>query len=797
MSKNPRKLNRRSFLKLAGAGTAGAALVGCQHEDPYLLEKPTVPGAASFARGEEQLVATACGQCEAACGVRARVVEGRLVKVTGNEASPINRGGIGPRGQAGGQVLYDPDRVAGPMKRVAPRGVPAVSKDDWQAVSWDDALTELGEHLTELREDERGAALAVVTGQERGMTRDLLARFAEAFGTTTFMDGRAKGMLPEAVASRMMQGINDVPAYDWPRARLVVSLGAEILSASCQKVHFSRAASTGTRSRARIVHVGSARTTTAIEADEFLAIESGTMGAFALGLAHVIVREELFDADFVAEHCSGFESWTDASGATHGGFRAALDAYAPGAVAELCGLDPLRLEALALELARTKPAFVVAGTEAYQSSNGVFAAMAVHALNALLGAIDRPGGLLTQLEAPVAPWKEFELDEYAEESIQTPPVWEEADLTPLAHSLAGPCFDLLPAALLAAEEGRIDTLLLHYTNPLWSRPEPDAWRAALARIPTIVSFSPHWDETSLEVADWILPDHSYLERWEDAAPRPSVGHAVFSLRQPVVEPLLETRQTSDVLLGLAKEIGEGVEEALSWKDSKDLVKKSIIGIYKAKRGSIVESKGSAFLKAFYAAGGWYDASYDFGDYERVLQTPSGRFEFAPLELFEQLRAAGLEDPAARCLPHHEPLALTGDEDRYPLLLVPYRPPTYAEGGGANLPLLTELRLRQSDRPWHTQVDLHPDHAAELGLEDGERVTIESPAGSIEAILRLDDGVQLGELRVPKGHGHTAMGRFAKGWGGNANRLVSLKSRDAIFGITPWIGTRVSVRRSQA
>ena len=795
MSKTPPKLGRRTFLKLAGAGASGAALAGCHHGDPYALAKPRVPGAENFARGQEELVATACGQCEAACGVRVRVVEGRMVKVTGNPASPINRGGIGPRGQAGGQVLYDPDRVPGPMRRVAPRGTAATGESDWEAVTWETALAELGEHLTDLREDGRGAALAVVTGQERGTTRDLLARFAESFGTTTFMDGRAKGTLPAALASRLMQGVDDVPAYDWPRARLVVSLGAEILSASCQKVHFSRAAATSTRSRARIVHVGSARTTTAIESDEFLQINTGTMGALALGLAHVIVRADRFDHEFVEAHCSGFEEWTDAAGATHPGFRSSLDAFGPEVVGALCGLAPGRIEALALELAHTQPAFVVAGTEAYQSSNGVPAAMAVHALNALLGAIDRPGGLLTQIAAPVAEWKEFELDEYAEESIETPAIWDAAGLAPVAQG--GPCFDLFPAALSAAEAGRIDTLFLHYTNPLWSRPNADAWRSALARVPLIVSFSPHWDETSLEVADWILPDHSYLERWEDAAPRPSVGHAVFSLRQPVVAPLLDTQQTSDVLLGLARELGKGLEEALYWKDSKDLVKKSIIGIYKAKRGSIVESKGSAFLKAFYAAGGWYDETYEFEDWERVLRTESGRFEFAPLELFEKLRAAGIEDAASACLPHFAPLVTTGDAAKYPLLLVPYRPPTYAEGGGANLPLLQELRLRQSDRPWQTLVDLHPATAGELELEDGMSVLVESPAGRLVARLRVDDGVRPGELRVPKGAGHTAMGRFAEGWGGNANTLVSLEPKDAIFGTTPWIGTCVSIRRSGA
>jgi len=796
MSQDEKELGRREFLKLAGLTAAGAAVAGCSHEDPFHLVKPEVPGSNNFAQGAEQWIASACGQCEAACGVRVRVVEGRAVKVSGNPESPINAGGIGPRGQAGPQVLYDPDRVPGPMRRKVPRGVAAEGPDAWEPVAWEDAIEQLGEHLVALREDEHGDRLCIVTGQERGMTRDLLARFARAFGTNHFLDGFSKGMAPALMANQLMQGIDEAPVYDWGNARLVVSLGAEVLQASCQKVHFART-STSDRGRARIVHVGAARTTTALQADDFYQIRSGTFGAFALGLAHVIVAAELHDAEFLADHCTGFEPWLDGAGATQPGLRALLDEYTSANVGEICGLEPVWIEQLGKELGTTRPAFVIAGTEAYQASNGIAAAMAVQALNAVIGSIDRPGGVQTQRPAPVAAWDDLEADEYAEVSLEVAPIWTGLPGAPLALELVGVPIDLLPVALLAAEPGRINTLFLHYTNPLWSRPEAARWREALARVPLVVSFSPYWDETCLEQADWILPDHTYLERWEDAGPSPGVGHPVFSLRQPVVEPLHDSMQTTDVLLGLARAIGEGVAEALGWKDSKTIVKDRIFGIYKAKSGSIVESKSSAFLAAFYAAGGWYDRTYTFEDWANVLRTDSGRFEFAPTRLYELLVGAKRADAASACLPHHEALVAEGDPKDFPLLLVPYKPPTYPEGGGANLPLLQELRLRTTDTPWKTQVDLNPRTAQDFGVTDGDRVTVTSPVGKLSAYARLDEGVHLGELRVPKGHGHTAMGRFAAGWGGNANELVSLASADSIFGLTPWVGTRVAIQKEQA
>ena len=114
------KFDRRRLLFGGGAAAGAAFLAGCAHEeDPFQLTKPAVPGAGTWARGEEKSVATACAQCPASCGVRVRVVEGRAVKVEGNSASPINEGGVGPRGLCAPQVLYDPDRIQTPLKRAA------------------------------------------------------------------------------------------------------------------------------------------------------------------------------------------------------------------------------------------------------------------------------------------------------------------------------------------------------------------------------------------------------------------------------------------------------------------------------------------------------------------------------------------------------------------------------------------------------------------------------------------------------------------------------------------------------
>ncbi len=781
------RFDRRRLLFGGGALAGASMLSGCKHEgDPFALSKPPVPGAGTWARGEEKSIATACGQCPAACGVRVRVVEGRAVKVEGNAASPINEGGVGPRGLSAPQVLYDPDRIRSPLKRG--------SEGKLVEASWEEALTTIGGELARLRTAGASQRVAFLTGSERGMTRELLQRFARVYGTPNFYGGFRAGAAPTALACSLMQGVEELPAYDWSRTQYVLSLGAGLLE-SCHLVSFARAQARGRKTvpvrRAKIVHVGPARARTGHAADEWHRIRTATHGAFALGLAHVLVRDGLHDREFVAAHGFGFEAWTDASGREHKGFHEALDEYTPARVAEICGVEPKLIERLAAELAASRPAFVWAASDELESSNGLASAMAVHALNALLGAIDRPGGLLVQRDPPLAAWAEVEPDESAAKAAALPAVG-----CPGSGRVpqGGVALDTLRDALLADAKA-IDVLFLHHSNPLYARAGQQRWREALERIPLVVSFSPFLDETCAEVADWVLPEDSYLERFEDAAPAPSVGRAVFGLRQPVVDRLYDTRPTGDVLIQLAAAVGSPLTEALPWKDFKEAVKQRVAGIHQAQRGSIVEEKSSTFLKKLYETGSWSDDAYAFERWDETLRTKSGKFEFFSQRLLELYGADAATDQLDLvCMPRFEEARWHGDEQEYPLRLLPYRPNTYAEGSGANLPWLRELDSRIGSSQHGTRVELHPKTAQALGLASGERVAVESPAGRIECVAALTHGVEPGVARIAQGDGHTAFGRFARGVGANVMQLVAGGPADELFGFDILCGTRVRLRR---
>jgi len=329
-------------------------------------------------------------------------------------------------------------------------------------------------------------------------------------------------------------------------------------------------------------------------------------------------------------------------------------------------------------------------------------------------------------------------------------------------------------------------------------------------VPFVVSFSPFSDETVEEAADLVLPDHTYLERWEDAAPAASVGHPVFGIRQPVVAPLHDTRHTGDVVIALAKKLGEPVATAFPWDDFKAALLKRVVGLHNAKRGSIVEEKGSEFLKKLYAEGSWSEPEYAFEQWDETLRAPSGRFEFFSTTLAKELgelAAAQKVDVAALlaksgvqggiddvCLPRAvDPARVVISPGS--AALVTYRGSTYAEGGGANLPWLRVVaRLPGRDRRGATEAELHPETARALGLADGAPLVIENESGRIDAIARVHAGVVPDVVLVPQGEGHTAMGRFAKGRGVNVLRLFDGTLGDFLCAGAARTGTRVAIRR---
>jgi anaerobic selenocysteine-containing dehydrogenase len=624
MEESSTKLNRRNFLKVAGAAGAGAALVTAG-ANPLKLHA-LAPHAAPATARTEKIVASTCLQCPGGCGILVRVVDGRAVKIEGNPASANNVGTLCPKGQAGLQFLYDPDRIKGPMKLKGARG-----SGNYEQISWDQAIQEVAARLKDIREGDGPHTLAFLSGRNRGSAHHIHGYWQDVYGTPNDVGHGSICEDASPNAHMLTQGYWHYVGYDWDNVNYAMIFGGSMLEAWRPTTRMLRAwghMRGGKPTRGKIVVVETRLSVTAAKADEWVPIKRGTDAALALGMAHVIIDEGLFDADFVENHTFGFDEWTDEQSVTHMGFKdLVLRDYSPQQASEICGVPAKTISRLAREFASSGPSLATGARGNSMHSNGTYNRMAVHALTALMGGIDNPGGILSQKNPPLKSLHEFEvMDEIAEKGNAQPRIDHAGTRRyPIAP---GKVFQEMPDSILNEDPYKVNAVMLYYCDPMSSLPESGRAREAFMKVPFIVSFSPFWSEGA-SMSDYILPDDTYLERWHDDVIYPSLGFEHYTVRQPVVDKVFDTRSTFTVLIQLAKEIGGSMAESFArFETGREMIKWRTQGIWEAGAGNITANTHDEWWEKFLEVGVWQNPPYTFGEWERVFSgTPSGRYEF--------------------------------------------------------------------------------------------------------------------------------------------------------------------------
>jgi anaerobic selenocysteine-containing dehydrogenase len=817
-------ISRRGFLALSAAGAAGTAVCGCSSNG--LSDFLELSESARHAPdGEEKWITSVCGQCEGGCSIRVRTVGGRAVHIAGNPLYPLNRNGLCPTGLAGLQALYNPDRLRGPLKRVGQRG-----EGNWEPISWEDAIETVAKQLREIRDRAEPHTVLFQSGECSGLMGTLIGRFCRAYGTPNDVRQCSPDLESRALVGRCMQGHAAPLAYDFDNSNCILSFGSPLFGASVSPVRMLRAYGYLRQERpgpkAKIIQIESRFSSTAAKADEWVPINPGTEGALALGIAYILIREGLYDRSFVENHTFGFEDWADASGKTHLGFKKlVLQEYNVDAVARVTGVPVATVLRIAKDFATHRPAVALGQLT---STNALYSSMAIYALNALVGSIDVPGGVVFPREAPLKAWPDVAVDERARHGLAQPRLDRP---TPHDFPLARHVAAAVPKAILDAKPYPTSAAFLYYTNPLFSAPEPLRFARAFEKIPFVVSFSPFLDESST-VADLILPDHTALERWEDAPTPPVAPYSLFGLRQPVVTPLYDTMHTGDVLIRIARAIGGSVAQAFAWPGFLDALRASATGLYEARRGAIVEpftnkswtalleERGwwslpertfDEFWSQLQEKGGWWDPSYYFGQWDRIFQTASGKFEFYSLTMKKVLDELGASPEEARlaadaaasafasggdrsCLPHFEAPRFVGSGEQYPFHVNIMRLLPLAGGRNSNQPFLQEILDPQLHMRWDSWVEINPQAAERLGIGDGDEVWLESPVGKIKVMARLNPGAMPHVVNIPANLGHTAYGRWAKDIGVNPMRIAA-DEYDRLAGFSAPGATRVRVSKA--
>lgn len=789
-------LKRRTFLKFCSLSTLSNLFLPSvfaksrrgKSEEPYWI-----PKVGRYSN-------TICYECIGGCGIRVKRVEKNAVKIEGNPDFPMNQGTLCARGQAALQSLYNPDRIKTPLKRNGERG-----SNRWKEIDWDEAIKEVANRLNGLRLNGTPHTLALLSGRLDEGTPFLLERFLKSYGSPNLI--WCPSLANESVTKThyLLDGNEDYKAYDFANTQYLITFGDVLLQSphcnipllnSLKQMRFNQPGK-----RVKLLAIDSRLSNTAAKADEWIPTNPGTEGALALGIAHVLIKENLYNHPFVEKHTFGFEDWEDELGEKHIGFKnMVLKEYSPSQVSSITGVPTDTIIRVAKEFSGHLPALTLCSHNSYFHSNGVYNAMACYSLNALVGSINTPGGILFQRKPPLTTFPLPKADSTTQRGLSMPRLDGAGDFSfPLASHAAGN----FPQAVLTQTPYPVDTLMIYHTNPLFNRADSASFKKAFTKIPFIVNFTPFMDETAL-YCDLILPDSTFLERWESTSVSSSIGRAAFGVRQPVVDPLYNTLNTGDAIIRLAKKMGKPLANSFPWKDSQHLIKERIRGIQESGKGSIVITYSKKFWKKLLEKGGWWETDYHFDELDKEFKTPSRKFEFFSQTIKKGLEKALSEEKLPKLstiaqgdqiyMPHYEPPRYQGVKDNFPLILIPFPTVSLGSGGGGNQPYLQEIFGGLHGLTWDTWVEINPELAKRLNITDKDQVWIESPKGRIKALAKIYPGASTDVIYMPLGQGHSAYGRYAKGRGVNPLSLME-KDFDPVSGAQVLAGTRVKIYKA--
>ncbi len=815
-------IKRRDFLRIIGGSALSLPFLDCstgKYVSPIRKEK--------WAPGIEKWVQSVCKACPGGCGILVRVVDGKAVKIEGNPAHPVNRGRLCPIGQAGLQLLYNPDRIKGPMKKIGNRGA-----QRWESISWEEALETVVLKLKELKNSGEAHKLVLINGEKGGMRDEIFDRFVSVFGSPNYFGDDSDESLIQSFY--LSQGIDHLLAYDFENSNYILSFGSGLLSSWPSPVQSMRAYAYLRQGRpgkkAKIVQVEPRFSLTACRSDKWIPIEPGTEGMLALGIAYVIIKERLYDRNFIKNFTFGFEDWEDEEGNTHNGFKTLVsNRYRLELVSETTGVSVDTIVSLAKEFATNKPAIAI--LDATQYSNGLYNAFAIHSLNALVGSIDIPGGVLVKRDVPLQELPNIAVDEKTRKSLEQPRVdYSEKGRFPLTSSSPS----MIPENILGGKPYPVKLLFLCKSNPLFSSPDSEKYRKAFEKIPFIVSFSSFMDE-STEYADLILPDKSYLEKWQYAESSFVSKIPVLGIGKPVIENLFNTKSTEDFILEMAQNLGASFSRQFPWKNSKEYLLYKIDTLFGARKGIIftdyfeetqlrlLEERGwwvpqfasaREFKEELMKKGGWWDPAHDFGVRTFIFRTPTRRFEFysqlfkEKIETVTEQQGKDKEKKSGAILnnleisargddifmPHFEKPQFEGEAKEYPFHLYIYRPLNLTHDYQANQPWFQEIMGFHLNMTWDSWAEINPHTAAELGIADNDLIWIESIYGKVRVKAKIYSGAMPDVVSVPYGLGHRTLGQWAKNIGVNPIELIGNKS-DELTGLAAKFSVRVKIYKA--
>ncbi|MBW1863477.1 MAG: molybdopterin-dependent oxidoreductase, partial [Deltaproteobacteria bacterium] len=547
---------------------------------------------------------TICDIC-IKCGIDAYIKDGEVIKVEGSQENPQNAGKLCAKGAANRQYIYHKDRLRTPLFRKGERG-----SGEFHPISWDDAMNMVEDRLLRIKEEFGPESVIFYVGYPKWM-RPFLKRLAHSFGSPNYCTESSVCSTATTVAAHLNYGSFGGPDLKKAKCLLVWSTNPFHSKAPAVK-GLLKAREKGLK----IIEVGPLLTPLTRYADIHLRIRPGTSGALALGMAHVIIEENLFDHEFIENWTKGFEE-----------YRTYVQKYTPEKTEDITGVSALLITKAARLYANTKPAALMTGAcPTTHHTNGIQNHRALTALIGLTGNFDMeggnyviPGSYLNAKNGIITRQHEFEQSRPFSEmaprvGYDRYPIW--CDMTGQAQAMH------LPFQIESRNPYPIQAILAFGLNyRMW--PGSDQMCQKLRKVDFLVDVDFFMTDSS-KLADLVLPACTSFERNE--LKFYNQPYAIWT--EPVIQPIGESRSDIDIIFDLAHRLTPGddlmkagYEGCLDW-----ILKPANLNI--------------ASLKKF--PGGRFIKNVSMPPYQKYKEagfnTPSGKMEFSS----SLLKDAGLD-----------------------------------------------------------------------------------------------------------------------------------------------------------
>ncbi len=613
--------------------------------------------------------------------------EGRALKLAGTVEHPFTQGALCAKLKRYTERVYNDKRVLYPLRRTGAKG-----SGEFTRISWPEAVEEIVARLqdTIARHGPLSAMPCNFAGTIGVLQRYAGDQFFARLGATALDRQICGNVAYDAVASSIGAGTPMLPE-DLEHSRLILIWGTNTVATN---VHLWAGAIRRARERgAQIVVIDPVRTPTAAHADWHVQLAPATDAALALGMMHVIIRDELHDADYIERYTIGFEQLCER-----------VKDYTPARVAAITGLATADIEKLARAYATTRPAALrlMVGMERY--SNGSLGGRAVSCLPALTGAWRERGGGLCLFTVNL-------FFDALDHSAVFPPA-------ALAASARSVHLAQLGRALTAADMAPpISWLMVYNLNPVVTLPNQNLIIEGLLRPDLFTIVHEQFMTDTARYADIVLPATTQFEQWELMG---SWGQHYLAINPPAIAPCGEALANSEVFRRLSRAMG--YEEDYLHTSDEQRVRQLLASGHPYLEGVTFEYLMEHGWAALKLPSDWRPHAQ--GDFA----TPSGKCEFYSATL----AAKGL-DP----LPGYAPIAVQeAASEALPLRLVSAKASHFLNSEYVNLP-------HAGTRKHRPEIQLNPLDAATRGIASGDHIRMFNQLGSVEALARVSEDTAAG------------------------------------------------------